>query len=154
MSDPRPGDPDAVLSSELGPDERVRMRARNLALAAEGRAGWAPSAEHPAALEYLLAALAADLLAGLAREVRAAGPALHAAELRLKAWLENPLVVAGVRGEEGSARLREIEGSLYVDTDASAPEIETLWRRVRERAPVLASLAPGVAITLRLQRVT
>ena len=154
MSSPHPDEPDALLRAHAGPQERVRLHVRNFSLDAMGRTSWAETAEHPSALDYLLAALATDLLAGVAHESRRGGPVIHDAELRLQAWLEHPLVVAGVVGELGSARVREVRGSLYLSTDAVPAETDALWARVHARAPVLASLAPGVAIHVQIQVVS
>jgi hypothetical protein len=154
MPAPTHGEPDAAVRAHAGPQERVRIHARNLSFDTQGRASWADTAEHPSALDCLLAALATDLLAGLWRESQRGGPAVHDAELRLQAWLESPLVVAGVVGETGSPRVRQIRGSLYLACDASDDDVGALWRRVLERAPVHTSLAFGVAVTIELKRVS
>ncbi len=141
------------LRAHVGPEGRVRIHARNLSLEAEGRTSWADAAERPSALDYLLAALAADLLAGLGHESRRGGPEVHDAELRLQAWLEHPLAVAGVVGETGSPRLAAIHGSLYLGTGAPEAEARDLWGRVLRGAPVHASLSPGVQLDIELKLV-
>jgi hypothetical protein len=153
MHDPAIPEPDARLRATFGPEQGVRLHARSLTLTGLGRASWAATAEHPSALDYLLAALATDLVSGLGEESRRAGLVLEDVELRLEAFLEHPLVIAGVVGEEGSPRLRKIRGSLYVGTQLGAAELEALWRRACARAPVLASLAPGVSFDLTLKLV-
>jgi len=153
VSDSTSPEPDARLRARNGPERSVRLHARNLTLAGLGRASWDSAASHPSALDYLLAALATDLVSGLGEESRRASLALDDVELRLEAFLEHPLVIAGVMGEEGSARLRSIRGSLYVVSSIGEAELQSLWQRVRERAPVLASLMPGVSIDITLKLV-
>jgi hypothetical protein len=144
-------EPDARLRAHRDPQTSVKLHVRSLTLTGLGRASWAATAEHPSALDYLLAALATDLVSGLTEESRRAGLVLDDLELRLEAFLENPLVVAGVIGEPGSARVRSIRGSLYVRSAAGEAHVRDIWRRASERAPVLASLAPGVPIDIELK---
>jgi hypothetical protein len=146
-------EPDARLRATRGPDQSVRLHTRSLTLTGLGRASWASTAEHPSALDYLLAALATDLISGMLEESRRASIVLDDVELRLEAMLEHPLVVAGVVGETGSPRVRAIRGSLYVAAVPDEAELRRLWERVCSRAPVLASLAPGVAIDITLNLV-
>ena len=153
MHDPATPEPDARLRATLGPPPSVRLHARSLTLTGLGRASWAAAAEYPSALDYLLAALATDLVTGLGEESRREGLVLEDIELRLEAYLEHPLVIAGVVGEEGSPKLRTIRGTLYVGTPAGEGEIRALWQRACARAPVLATLAPGVSLDLVLKLV-
>ena len=126
---------------------------RSLTLTGLGRVSWDVAAEHPSALDFLLAALATDLVSGLGEECRRAGLQLEDVELRLEAFLESPLVVAGVVGEKGSPRVREIRGSLYVQSVSGDELLRAAWRRAREKSPVLASLALDVAIDIALKHV-
>ena len=148
VSDAR--EPDARLRAHRGTQPGVKLHVRNVTLTGLGRASWDASAEHPSALDYLLAALATDLISGLAQECRHAGLTLDEVELRLEALLENPLVVAAVVGEKGSPRVASIRGSLYVRSGSAEDDIRAAWQRACERAPVLATLAPGAAIDIVL----
>ena len=154
MDTPLPGAPDVALRAEAGQGERVRMHARNFSFAGQGRTSWSDKAEHPSALDYLLAALAVDLLSGLARFSQRGGVEVHDAELRMEGWLENPLVVAGVVGEAGSPRVRKVRGSLYIGAEAPEAELRALWQRVIDSSPVYASLAPGVELRINLKLVS
>jgi hypothetical protein len=135
-----------------GPDGHVRLVTRNLTFDAERQLGLDPGASHPAALDLLVGALAADLLAGLGREAARAGVTLHEAELRLEARLGNPLVALGVVGEEGSPALASVQGTLFVDGDTDEAPIQALWEQACARAPVFATLRHSAAIhfTIRL----
>jgi len=152
MSDPRTADPDCVVRAHAAEDGRVLLHSRTHSFAAEGQTSYAPSPGHPSALDYLLAALAADLVAGLAREAARAGFLLEAVELSLAGRLENPLAPLGVVGESGSARLAEVSGSLYVSADAPEEALRERWEAALSRAPVYATLAAStnVDITLKL----
>jgi len=147
-------EPDARLRAHRGAQLPVKLHARSVTLNGVGRASWDAAAEHPSALDYLLGALATDLLSGLGEESRRAGYVLDEAELRLEVFLENPLVVAGVIGEEGSPRIDSIRGSLYLSSSAGESELRAVWQRTRDKSPVLASLAPGITIDIELKPVT
>ncbi len=146
-------EPDARLRAHRGAGPGVKLHVRNVTLTGLGRASWDAAAEHPSALDYLLAALATDLLSGLDQESRRAGLPLDEVELRLEGFLENPLVVAAVIGEEGSPRVASIRGSIYVRTVSSEDDVRAAWQRARERAPVLATLAPALAVDIALSLV-
>ena len=143
-------EPDARLRAHRGKPPGVKLHARNVTLTGLGRASWDAEAEHPSALDYLLAALATDLVSGLDQESRRTGLALDEVELRLEAFLENPLVVAGVVGEAGSPRLASIRGTLYVRSGSGEDGIRAAWQRARESSPVLMTLEPVVALDIAL----
>jgi hypothetical protein len=149
-------EPEAGASCELralpGPQGRVRLVTRNLSFEADRQIGLDPSGTHPAAFDLLVGALAADLLSGFGREAARAGTPLHEAELRLEAYLDNPLVALGVVGETGSPALVGIRGTLFAAADADHLALRALWIRACAQAPVFATLracAP-IDITFRL----
>jgi len=145
--------PSCVVRAHAIEEGLVRLHARNQAWSAEGQLSFAPSAVHPSALDYLLGALASDLVAGLAREAAREGHALDAIELNLGGDLENPLVPLGVVGEEGHARLTRVTGSLYVRTEIDVPALRNLWERVLDKAPVFGTLSGNVTIDITLKPV-
>jgi len=152
MSEAPDPEPSCALRAMVRPDGHVRVVTRNLAFDAERQLGLDPDASHPAALDLLVGALAADLLGGLVREAARAGLTLHDAELRLEARLGNPLVALGVVGESGSPALASIQGTLFVGSDADEAQIHALWDSACARAAVFATLrnATSIDITLRL----
>lgn len=147
-------EPSCAVRGLLGREGEVRLVTRTLVFTAAGQTSLAPEAAHPSALDLLISALVADLLAGLQREAARAGIAIHDAELNVAAELDNPLVALGVVGEAGSAALRSIRGSLYVSSNESLEAIEPLWRRSLERAPVYSTLRRCADITIELKPVT
>jgi OsmC-like protein len=129
------------------------MHARRHALAADSQTSWTSPSQHPSALDYLVASLAADLLAGFRREAGRAGVAIDEAELSLTATLDNPLVALGVQGETGEPRVTAIRGTMFVSAAAAEPALLELWNRSLARAPVHATLARSVILDLALRRV-
>jgi hypothetical protein len=146
-------EPSCVVRGLSTAGGQVRLVTRNLGLTAEGQTSLAPEATHPSALDLLVAALVADLLAGLHREAARAGVTLHDAELNVSAYLDNPLVALGVVGERGSAALAAIHGSLYVSSDARAEALRVLWQQVLERAPVHSTLGRCADVRIDLKPV-
>ena len=132
-------------------DGRVRVIARNVSLAVAGSLGLDEKSPDPAALDLLVASLAADLLARLGREAARDGVPLHDAELRIDTTLDNPLVALGVVGEGGHAGVARIAGTLSVRADAAEEHVHTLWKRVLARSPVHATLSRSVPIHIDLR---
>jgi hypothetical protein len=152
MSEPLDLEPSCELRALVCPDGHVRLVTRNLTFDAERQLGLDSVASHPAALDLLVGALAADLLAGLGREAARAGVPLHDAELRLEARLGNPLVALGVVGEAGDPGLVSVKGTLFAGSDTDEAGIHALWDRACARAPVFATLrrSASIHITIRL----
>lgn len=133
------------------PDGRVRVIARNVSLGVAGSLGLDEKSPDPAALDLLVGALAADLLAVLGREAARAGVPLHDAELRLDATLDNPLVALGVVGEPGESAVTAIAGTLSMRAGIAEEHLHALWERVLARSPVHATLGRSVPITIDLR---
>jgi len=145
---------DCAVRAMRQPDGRVAVVARNLSFQAEGQTSLDARASAPSALDYLVSALAADLLGGLGREAARAGVPLHDAELSLSAWLDNPLAALGVAGEGGTPALSSVTGTLYVSSDAEAEQLRSLWARALDRAPVYSTLCRCVSLRIALQTVS
>lgn len=145
-------EPSCEMRALVGRDGQVRLVTRNLSFDADRQLGLDPAASHPAALDLMVGALAADLLGGLSREAARAGVLLRDAELRLEARLGNPLVALGVVGETGSPALASVSGTLFVTADTDDAEIRRLWEQAVARAPVHATLlhSASIHITIRL----
>ena len=145
---------DCAVRAMRQPNGRVAIVARNLSFYAEGQTSLDSRATTPSALDYLVSALAADLLGGLGREAARAGVLLQDAELSLSAWLDNPLAALGVAGESGTPALASVTGTLYVSSEAGAEELRSLWDRALERAPVYSTLRRCAALRIALQAVS
>jgi len=146
-----PHEPSFHLRALREPDGLVRVVTGNVTLAVEGALPLDEKSAHPSALDLFVGALAADLLTALDREATRAGTALHEAELRLTARLDNPLVALGVVGESGSAGVAGIAGALAVSTDSSEGELRALWERALLRSPVHVTLSRTTPIRIDLR---
>lgn len=153
MDEPQHLEPSSKIRALTCPDGHVRLVTRNLSFDADQQLGLDPGASHPAALDLLVGALAADLLAGLGREAARTGVSLHDAELRLEARLGNPLVALGVVGESGSPALAAVQGTLFASGDVGESQIHGLWERACARAPVLATLRTSASVHIDVRLV-
>jgi uncharacterized OsmC-like protein len=140
----------SVRVRSLGVSES-RAYARNHTIVVGQQASLKESDPHPSAIEYMLAALGADLASGLRREAERAGTALDAVEIALAAELDNALVHLGVIGEEGSARVKSVDATLYVQTDAGEDDVRRLLEASLPRSPLFATLSRSVEIHLKLR---
>ena len=148
---PSDREPSCAVRGRWDARGEVRVSGRHFVLDAVGPAHLASNATRPSALELLVAALVADLLAGLGRESMRAGVKIHDAEMAVSAYLDNPLVALGVVGEEGTAAVASLNGSLYVSSDADAETLASLWSVALERAPVHATLRRCVDLSIELK---
>jgi len=140
----------AVRARRIGPDE-TRIYVRNHLFAVGAQAGLRDSDAHPSAIEYLLGALAGDLLRGLETEMARRQVALHAGEINLQGRLDNVLVHLGVVGESGHAGLAAVSGTFYVSADADARALAEIWQATLDRSPLFQTLSRCAALDIRLQ---
>jgi uncharacterized OsmC-like protein len=146
-------------SQEFRWSARVRWRegsqavayCRNFSFTIEQQASFKETDPYPSAVEYLLGALAGDLLAGFANEASRHKVSLDALEARVSGYLSNPLVYLGVIGEEGDPGFEEIEGRLYVSADADEETLRHLWELTQLRSPLLNTLKRCVKLKLELK---
>lgn len=106
----------------------------------------------PSALDLALGALGGELLDLLAGLCRRDGLELDSLELSLVARIEHPLVALGVVGETGTPALSAIDGTCHAVTldESGCGRLPALWQQACGRSVLLASLARGCAVTLRL----
>ncbi|MGC4047295.1 MAG: OsmC family protein [Armatimonas sp.] len=106
----------------------------------------------PSALEGLLAALAGELVSGFMAVANRQQLTVDACEVQVVASLENPLVAAGVIGEEGSPALGKLAATLYVATPDAEGDIRAALDTALTRGPVYATLARAcpTSITLKI----
>jgi uncharacterized OsmC-like protein len=107
-------------------------------------------AETVSALEYALAALAADLVntfAGLARRRRVE---VDAVEAVATGSLNNPLTVLQVVGEEGHPGLERVALKLYVVSPAAEEEVRRILEEARSLSPLARTLSGAVDLDIEL----
>lgn len=144
-------EPAAAVRASAAEGGVVRIQSRKHGYFAQGQVQQPFDAAYPTALDYLLGALAADLIAGLEREARRAGASLGAVEASLSARLENPLVPIGVLGESGSSRVARIRGSVYVSGKIEEEALRDLWDEAQRKATVFTTLSQSVPVDVSIQ---
>lgn len=105
----------------------------------------------PCALETLLAALGGELITGFASRASRAGLILDALEASVSGSLENPLVAAGVIGEEGSPALAAVTLILYVASPEPEATLQEFLDSTLSAAPVYGTLSRACLITVTLK---
>ena len=148
---PSEREPSCAVRGRWDAAGEIRVSGRHFVLDAAGPSLLASPAALPSALELLVSALVADLLAGLGRESLRAGVKIHDAEIAVSAFLDNPLVALGVVGETGTAAVAAVRGSLYVSSDAAPETLARLWSLALERAPVHATLRRCLDLSIDLK---
>lgn len=152
------GAPDSVSWSVRvlltpGPGALAVARLREHTLRVHAPVSFKPSGDPaPSSLETLLAALGTEVATGFHTRARRSGKIVDALEASVAASLENPLVAAGVVGEEGSPALARVALTLYVASPEDEADLRDLLDRTLAAGPVHATLARAcpVAVTLRL----
>lgn len=105
----------------------------------------------PSALETLLAALGGELLSVFISRANRANLTVDALEATVRGSLENPLVAAGVIGEEGSPALAAVEVTLYIASPDPEATLQTILNATLTTAPVYATLSRACPITVTLK---
>ncbi len=134
------------VSSQEG--MKARAYVRNHAILVGQPASFDTEDEAPSAVEYLLAALAADLAVGLRWRASRRGLPIRNLEVALRASANNILVFLGIEGEDGHPGLERIEGRLFVDADVENEVIEELWRETLSRSPLAQTLERPVSLSI------
>lgn len=133
---------------------RSSIYARNNAFTVEGKINFREADVAPSALEYLLGALASDLLAGLEVQASQSQIELQAAEATLSASLNNPLIALGVIGETtGNAGIERIEGHIYVSLECDATVLQRIWQEVKIHSPLYQTLSGCMQLDLELKAI-
>jgi uncharacterized OsmC-like protein len=132
-------------------DQATRVYVRNHGFTVGVQASLRDADPHPSALEYLLGALAGDLLRGVALAAARRRIEIHDMEASLSGQLDNPLVHLGVIGESGHAGLAVIEGTIWLSAELDDAMLAEVWREASSRSPCHQTLARSVALDIRLR---
>ena len=137
---------------------RLRLRAtgnraataycRNFSFAVGQPASFDESDDHPSAVEYAVAALAADLLNGFSTQARQLGLDIEDIECSAKARLDDVLAHLGL--SEGDPSLSVIDLTLFVTSPEKGDVLRAAWDTVRHRSPLLRTLRKACTINERL----
>ncbi|HRV82468.1 MAG: OsmC family protein [Planctomycetes bacterium] len=123
----------------------VRAYARNHSFDVGQPASFDTEEAAPGALEYLLGALGGCLAQGLRWRASQRGIAIYALEVTLTAKLHDPFVYLGL-SEGEHAGLQQVEGRLFLDSDADEAVLLELWDEVQRRSPLLDSLRSPIPV--------
>jgi hypothetical protein len=140
----------AVRARRVGPAES-RVHVRNHTFGVGAQASLRERDEHPSAVEYLLGALAGDLLRGFEVEAARRQVALDAGEITLQGRLDNVLVQIGVIGEVGTPALASVSGTFYVSAGAEEWALDEMWNAALARSPLYQTLSRCAEVSIRLR---
>ncbi|MSQ32833.1 MAG: OsmC family peroxiredoxin [Dehalococcoidia bacterium] len=112
-----------------------------------------PEYAHATAVEYLLAAIGADLVGGLQVIARRQSLQMNQVEAVVSGKLNNPLTYLGVVGEEGHPGLEQVAVTVYVSSAESEARIRQAWDEMLKRSPLVNTLKPTVRLDLTVKLV-
>ena len=129
----------------------TRLHAGRNSFSAGAAVSFRPDDPLPSAIDYLLSALAADLVSSLGECVRERSVECDAIECRISGQLDDPLASIGVIGAQGSPAVRTITGTVYVSADAGDDVLQEAWYAALRRSPLYNTLARCVTLTIDLR---
>jgi uncharacterized OsmC-like protein len=101
-------------------------------------------------VEHLVAALAADVIGSLERQIRKRRLDVDTLEATLKAEFAAPLAYLEAVGADGVPKLRSVEMKIFASSGAPEPAVREAWDRALQLAPVFQTLKPGVQFSILL----
>lgn len=138
-----------TLRATAGHSKPAKIHVRKLGFVAGDPVSFDSEHPHITAIEYLLGAVAADLIGGLRRIGRLRRVEVDALEVVITAELHDPLVyLRAVDHENGPAGLARIQVKAYISSLADEPDVERVWQETLASCPVIHTLKPGVALEL------
>ena len=103
------------------------------------------------AVEYLLGALAADLVGGFKRLAARRRLEVYEVEAVVEGIVAHPLVYLGVIGEEGEPHLAGVTLRVYASTFADRESIEDAWTETMRRSPLATTLRKCLTFQIHFQ---
>ncbi len=104
----------------------------------------------PSAIEVLLGALAADLVAGFRWRASRESIELAQLEFSVSSRASDPRVFLGL-AQDGDGGLAEIEGRMYAQSDAAPERLQAIWRDTLARSLLAQTLGRGTRLDLALK---
>jgi uncharacterized OsmC-like protein/TusA-related sulfurtransferase len=123
-----------------------KVAVRNHAFAVGQPASFDTVDEAPSAVEYLLAALAGAVAAGLQWRLSRQGVEVRHLEVVAKGRAGDMLVFLDV-AQDGDPGLRALELSVFVDADIEQPQLDALLAETLRRCPVTRTLQRGTTVS-------
>jgi hypothetical protein len=121
---------------------------RNFSIEVGQPASFEASDKHPSAVEYLLAALAGDLITGFAAECIKNNLAVDDIEMTVSGRLNNILAHLGL--EDGDPSFSSIEMKLFVSSFEDPSKVRAAWDRTRKRSPLAATIEKATELKIKL----
>jgi hypothetical protein len=121
---------------------------RNFSIEVGQPASFETSDKHPSAVEYLLAALAGDLVTGFAAECTKSSLAVDDIEMTISGRLNNILAHLGL--EDGDPSFASIEMKLFISSFEDQATVRAAWDRTLKRSPLAATLQKAVELKVKL----
>jgi OsmC-like protein len=119
-----------------GPDDAATAYVRKQSFTVGTPLSFDEEEPRATAFEHLLAAVGADLVAGLGAAARRRRLALDHVEAVVEGTLKNPLTHLGVVGEEGDPGLDALAVKVFVDTAESEESVREAWQETLRRSPM------------------
>lgn len=105
-------------------------------------------------VEYLLGAVASDVLGGFLRLAKRRRLPVDDLEAVLKADVGNTLAWLEVVGAAGSPRIEGIAISVYASSSEPEERVRQLWDEALARAPIVNTLRASLPVQINLQLTT
>ena len=121
---------------------------RNFSIEVGQPASFETSDKHPSAVEYLLAALAGDLVTGFATECAKSSVSVDDIEMTINGKLSNVLAHLGL--EDGDPSFASIEMKLFVSSFEDQTKVREAWERTLKRSPLATTLQKAVDLKIKL----
>lgn len=125
----------------------AKVHSRNHTFIAGQPADFSAKVDAPSAIDYFLGALASDLTVGFKAQASRRNMEIDQMELTLKAGLENVLYHLELENE-GSPKIKRIEGKFYVSAPHSDEDLQNLWKSTLDRSPVYQTLKQSIEIDI------
>jgi uncharacterized OsmC-like protein len=121
---------------------------RNFSIEVGQPASFEESDKHPSAIEYLLSALAGDLVTGFSTECAKSSLKVDDIEMTISGKLHNILAHLGL--EEGDPSVASIELKCFASTFEDEAKVREAWERTVRRSPLAVTLGKAVDIKTKL----
>ena len=105
------------------------------------------------ALEYVLGAIGADIVAGLQACSRRRRVDVDDIEAQVSGELNNALTHLGVVGEEGHPGVEKVTVKVYVSSSAPEEAVWRIWEEMLERSPLVRTFGHIARLELSMKQV-
>jgi hypothetical protein len=133
-----------------GSSSEVRVAARRRQLVVGRPLEFDPEADAVSALEYVLAAVGAEIVGGLRAFAKRRRIALDDVEAIVVGEVTDPLAYFEVVGEHGTPRIRRIDAKVFVASPSDDSTVRRMFEEMLDRLPLVATLRQATELEVRL----